>query len=253
MRPVTDLRQHTKARSGKRLRYYVSHRLIKQSGEKDITGWRLPAKPLEDLVGRLVLKHLMVPRFVPSLRPKASASELHHHQNAIRNSIGANGNPDIAGREIYLFINRIDLMPGKISLQLNAQKLAEFLSAEQSDLNEEALHIFSPFQHRKRGVETRLVLADDPKIPDDVLINNIARAHTWFGQIRAGKSFAEIAAEQQTSKRRIQQMIDLAFLAPDIVRGALDGSQPKGLTSDWLLRHDLPGNWKEQRALVATL
>lgn len=59
--------------------------------------------------------------------------------------------------------------------------------------------------------------------------------------------------EQQTSKRRVQQMIDLAFLAPDIVRDALDGSQPLGLTSDWLLRHDLPANWKEQRALVATL
>ena len=244
---------HTKARSGKRLRYYVSHRLIKHSGEKDITGWPLPAKPLEDLVGRLVLKHLSVPGFVPTLLADASASELHHHQIAIRNCIGANGNPEIAGREIYLLINRIDLMPGKISLQLNAQKLAELLSTGQSELNEEALHISSPFQHRKRGVETRLVLADDPKTPDDVLINNIAKALTWFEQIKVGRTFAEIAAEQQTSKRRIQQMIVLAFLAPDIVRDALDGSQPLGLTSDWLLRHDIPTDWKEQRVLVATL
>ena len=51
----------------------------------------------------------------------------------------------------------------------------------------------------------------------------------------------------------LQQMIDLAFLAPDIVRDALEGAQPHGLTSDWLLRHELPTNWKEQRALVATL
>ena len=102
-------------------------------------------------------------------------------------------------------------------------------------------------------METRLVLADDPKTPDEVLINNIARAHNWFEQIKAGKSFAEIANAQQTSKRRVQQMIDLAFLAPDIVRDALEGAQPLGLTSDWLLRHELPTNWKEQRAQVATL
>ena len=48
-------------------------------------------------------------------------------------------------------------------------------------------------------------------------------------------------------------MIDLAFLAPDIVRDVLEGSNPIGLTSDWLLRHDPPGRWTEQRALVATL
>lgn len=166
------------SRSGKRLRYYVSHRLIKHSGEKDITGWRLLAKPLEDLVGRLASKILTAPGFVPLLLPEASVSELHHHQIAIRNYIGANDNPDIAGREIYLLINRIELMPGKISLLMDAPKLAELLSTEHSDLNEEALHISSPFQRRKRGVETRLVLADDPKTPDDVLISNIARAHT---------------------------------------------------------------------------
>jgi len=176
-----------------------------------------------------------------------------HHQIAIRNYIGANGDPDIVGREIYMLIYRIDLIPGKITLLLDAPKLAEILTTEKSELNEEALLISSPFQHRKRGVETRLVLADDPKSPDEVLIHNIARAHTWFEQIKAGEIFAEIAAEQKTSKRRVQQMIDLAFLAPDIVRDALDGSQPLGLTSDWLLRHDLPTSWKEQRALVATL
>ena len=244
---------HTKTRSGKRLRYYVSHRLIKQSGEKDITGWRLPAKPLEDMVGRLVLKTLTAPGFVPLLLPEAAASDMTHHQIAIRNYIGAKGDPDIVGREIYMLINRIDLMPGNIALLLDAPKLAEILSPEKSELNEDALHISSPFQHRKRGVETRLVLADDPKSRDEVLIHNIARAQAWFEQIKAGKIFAEIAAEQKTSKRRVQQMIDLAFLAPDIVRDVLEGSNPIGLTSDWLFRHDLPGRWTEQRALVATL
>jgi site-specific DNA recombinase len=42
-------------------------------------------------------------------------------------------------------------------------------------------------------------------------------------------------------------MIDLAFLAPDIVRDVLDGNQPIGFTSDWCLRHALPSDWDEQR------
>lgn len=48
-------------------------------------------------------------------------------------------------------------------------------------------------------------------------------------------------------------MIDLAFLAPDIIRDVLDGKQPVGFTSEWLLRHDLPSDWQDQRALIATL
>ena len=44
-------------------------------------------------------------------------------------------------------------------------------------------------------------------------------------------------------------MINLAFLAPDIVRDVIDGKQPLGFTSEWLLRHTLPSDWKEQRSL----
>ena len=85
------------------------------------------------------------------------------------------------------------------------------------------------------------------------LIRNIARAHHWFEQIKAGKSFTEIAEAEVSSKRRIQQMIDLAFLAPDIIRDVLEGRQPLGFTSDWCLRHSLPSDWAEQRRLLATL
>ena len=47
---------HAKASSGKRHRYYVSNRLIRNSGEQDLSGWRLPATELEDLIARQVLR-----------------------------------------------------------------------------------------------------------------------------------------------------------------------------------------------------
>jgi hypothetical protein len=88
---------------------------------------------------------------------------------------------------------------------------------------------------------------------DEALIRNIARAHLWFERIRAGHSFDEVARETGTSKRRIQHIIGLAFLAPDILRDVLGGEQPAGFTSDWCKSHELPSDWAEQRALLATL
>ena len=53
--------------------------------------------------------------------------------------------------------------------------------------------------------------------------------------------------------RRIQQIIEFAFLAPDIVRDVLEGKQPVGFTSKWCSRHILPSDWSEQRQILATL
>ena len=66
---------HTKTRTGKRLRYYVSHRLIAKSGE-DRDGWRLPAPELEEQIAALMRNVLAKPSFVPSFVPDASASQI---------------------------------------------------------------------------------------------------------------------------------------------------------------------------------
>jgi len=43
------------------------------------------------------------------------------------------------------------------------------------------------------------------------------------------------------------------FLVPDIVRDIFQGKQPVALTSDWLLRQTLPGDFDEQRDLIRSL
>ncbi len=106
---------------------------------------------------------------------------------------------------------------------------------------------------RKRGVETKLIIGDESPELDDALIRNIAKAHHWFAMIKSGKTVDEIATTEATSKRRIQQIIEWALLAPGIVRVIVEGRQPVGLTSNWLLRHTLPSDCDEQRKLIATL
>ena len=100
---------------------------------------------------------------------------------------------------------------------------------------------------------TKLIFADQPTGQDPKLIVNIAKAHAWFEQIKTGQTFDQVAKSEQTSKRRIQQMIELAFLAPDIIRDVLDGKQPLGFTSHWAKTHSIPSNWVDQRKLLKTL
>jgi len=62
-----------------------------------------------------------------------------------------------------------------------------------------------------------------------------------------------VAATEGISSRRIQQLIELAFLAPDVIRDVFEGRQPIGLTTEWLLRHAYSPDWKEQRAIFRSL
>lgn len=127
------------------------------------------------------------------------------------------------------------------------------LELEPGRLADDHLVVASEFQHRKRGVETKLVLSDEATEMDETLFRNIARAHRYFDMIRTGQTFSEIARTENVSKRRVQQLIELAFLAPDVIRDVRDGRQPAGLTSDWLKRHAFPPLWKDQRELFSTL
>lgn len=150
-------------------------------------------------------------------------------------------------------VGRIDIMPGRLGLRLEPAALSNLIDIAPDDLDQTYLSTSFPFQLRKRGVETKIILNDVPSGTDDTLIRNIAKAHAWFERIKAGETVSEIAASEGTSKRRIQQLVGLAFLAPDIVRDVLEGRQPIGFTSEWCLRHDLPSDWTEQRQLLATL
>src|SRR6056297_922052 len=237
---------HSKTRSGKRLRYYVSRRLIRRSGESNLSGWRLPAPQLESAAAELVRQKLNEPSYTATLLPEADAGllgDVSLRLSTIRNT-----------EALAAIVDRIDIAPGAITIVARASGLAELLKLDAGRLTlSEALTITAPFRTRRRGVETKLILGDAPRETDQRLMENIARANDWFDQLKAGRTYAEIAQSAGTSKRRVQQMTDLAFLAPDIVRAIAEGRQPVGLTSDWLLRHDLPSDWDRQRAIVATL
>ena len=188
------------------------------------------------------------PELAASLAPGASAEAI----TAISASL-SNFTTGCDARDLLALVRRVDIETGSITLEIAATALAKNLEIDPDIIEAKRLKSTHPFQLRKRGVETRIILGGAPTGQDYTLIRNIARAHVWFERIKAGETFAQIAEADDTSKRRIQQMIDLAFLAPDIVRDVIDGKQPLGFTSEWCLRNDLPSDWQEQRALLASL
>ncbi|APE44410.1 resolvase [Sulfitobacter alexandrii] len=239
---------HAKTRKGVRLRYYVSHRLVARSGDGHQDGWRLPAEELEGRVADVLRLTMSEQRFAADLLRAATADQVRRVDAALSGALETVSEP-----QLLKLVERVVVSPGEMLVQISPDEIASCIGSETDNVDPDCLSIRVTFQLRKRGVETKIILADQSGSRDVVLIRNVVRAHAWYERIKSGETFAAIAKTDGTSKRRIQQMIGLAFLAPDIVRDVLDGRQPIGFTSDWYLRHDLPMAWEEQRALLATL
>ena len=236
---------HTR-KDGKRLRYYISARLVKGSRKTHPDAWRLPAPEFERSAATAIRRMLSRPTAALDLVDGVDASEVTALQEKFAHLSGQFGVQSPLTGWAPL-IARIDIAPGSLSIVFDTSALAEHLNIKPDRLNEEALSFSAPFQLRRKGVETKLVLGGVSEPARDlVLIRNIAKAHAWYEQLRAGRSIAAIAEEFNTSPRRIQQVLPLAFLAPDLVRQVLDGTQSYDLTSDKLVRSGVPSAWSEQ-------
>lgn len=242
-------------KKGKRYRYYVSNRLLNTASEGDsnrkIGGWRLPSKALEDKIAKAILSHLRKRLPVDLLiNPAADAmSKIESHLDLLDAQSRTRG-----PNAILSCIEKGTIRPGAIEISLNPETIADTIEISEDELNPDALVFILPFQFRKRGVETKLTIGSDTSKPvDTTLIRSIAKAHQYYEAINNGQTFEKIAASENLSKRRLMQVIDLAFLAPDIVKLIVQGDQPDALTAKRLGINPLPTDWQAQRRIVAAL
>lgn len=204
-------------KNGKRLRYYISHRLVKDRSRKHLDAWRLPADQLERLIADLVRQHVKRPDIAMRLIRDLAASHV-TAKSAILQAIRQT-------TQCLHLIERADLSPGEMSVRLCQSELASVLEFDADRINTEELILMSPFQMRRRGVELKLHLGDAPPEVDLTLFRSIVKAQRWMAMIIAGKTFTEIAQAEGTSKRRLQDIVDLAMLAPDILDSFAAGEQ----------------------------
>lgn len=142
---------HTKTRTGKRLRYYVSHRLVRRSGERGVDGWRLPAAELEGAVATLVDKHLLSRAIRSCVSAGIGVSPV-AMSDAMRD-VAADDEAagDQAARSLKM-VRRVDLAPGRIRIALDdAERLIGPSSASSSrrcELNQSSNGRICPRQTR---------------------------------------------------------------------------------------------------------
>ncbi|MEP2707681.1 MAG: recombinase family protein [Roseibium sp.] len=256
-------------KQGKRYRYYVSANLVKPtftskigssgSSKTNLTdGGRLSASELETRLSAAICQHLTTNGAVGLLG--SANADIARIDQADKKLVELQNNLDVG---VFNLLKRCTLQTGQMKLEFDDDEMAARFEIPKAEIDPQVLQTTLAFTRRKRGVEAKLIIGSDidsfkaptgsPTTKDKTLVKNIRAANHWYRAVQKGQSFSEIADTEGTSVNTVKRVISLAFLAPDIVRDILQGKQPVALTSDWLLRKTLPGDFDKQRDIIRTL
>jgi site-specific DNA recombinase len=208
----------TWARKGsKRWRYYVSQAALQGDKSKAGSILRVPAADVETLVAEALGK----------LSSDCAAS-----QTDIRN-----------------LIDRVVI--GRATIRIQLSDLAEGTDSARIL----ALPWTRPSPYRKREIiqganDAKTYARPMPANARAILIEALRDAHRWLDELLSDPrlTFESIASREGKSERSIRMTLSLAFLAPEIVKAAVEGRLPRGFGLKRLV--DLPMAWPDQwRAL----
>jgi hypothetical protein len=232
---------HTQ-KGGARIRYYVSNRLL--GGTKDPNGWRLPAAAFETSVANVVANHLnhAARRHALLVHPDVGAGEDHVSRTRALAARLQSGD----GEVLRDLVGEGHLGRGRLTIHLDGAMLADVLDIDPAALAREALTCTAPFDLRRRGVETKIIVGDVACGPDRILLRGLAKGHKWAAELRSGTPISVIAKRERVTEAYIRPRAQLAYLAPRIQTAILDGSQPPELTLETLVRARLPLDWRAQ-------
>jgi site-specific DNA recombinase len=233
---------HTQ-KAGRRYAYYISQGLKTAGGpDPQGSGWRLPARALEDRIAAATRKHL---------------------RTAILRGLVADAAPEVISEMIrkldhsdfgiLAVIERVCLGRDSLEIAVDPEHLSRALGVPVIDADPDQLTIRTPFSLRRRGVETKLLLEGDAIPRDETLLRNIAKGHAFLAMITSGQTVQQIADASGLSVRRVQQTAEFAFLSPDVTRLISEGRQPAFLTADWCLKHEISADWAEQAQLISAV
>jgi site-specific DNA recombinase len=215
-------------KSGVRYRYYVSlphlHGESKTASVGSVS--RIPATDIEDVIVKSFHEHLIAQKEKPS-----SSSTQVGIRKVLQDSIA-----------------RIDVHEDHLAVRLKSAD-----DEETSDSTDRLLSI--PWQ-KPPSKKARQILLPHGIPRSDVrptrierrarLVNAIARGRRWLDEVVSGSvtDVQQIATRQKCSVRQVNMTISLAFLAPDLVRAAVEGRLPRGIGVERL--RDAPSEWSRQ-------
>ncbi len=207
---------------GTKYRYYISSALLQGQAGQAGTINRIPAAEIEALVARSVRAHL------------SQSAEVEDKTL------------------IDSHVVRVEVQPDQLVIELAKTKSA---GPRQKRSNVIKL----PWQ-KTSSIRRREVLAPESGTPHDArpirsenratLVASIARGRRWLHELTADPTTntESIAVREGCSLRKVNMTISLAFIAPDLVKAAIDGRLPHGMGVTRL--RDLPSEWSRQRQML---
>ena len=216
-------------KAGIRYRYYVSLPLLHGESKSASVGSvsRISAAGIEETIVRVLKEHLIAQKEKPS-----------------------SGSAQAEDRKFVLEqVARIDVNKHSLTIRLKSE------DGEEVGDSATGLSLSIPWQ-KPSSKKSRQILVPHGVAPNEVrptrierrarLVNAIARGRRWIDEIVSGSvlDVQQIAARQKCSVRQVNMTISLAFLAPDLVRAAVEGRLPRGLGVERL--RDAPAEWSRQ-------
>ena len=251
------------SKKGRRYRYYVSAALIDGAVAQGARGWRIPAAELEAATGRAIAARLRDPAFQAQLL--RSGQDRHEPSATIIANLSSlaaqlEAAASAAGRDILRrLVTRVVLSETTLKAEVSFAQL-DWTEAGFTGLAALGAPVFSvaaPLALQRRGPGLRIVLggaAAPAPTPDALLVRTVVEARRRLAAYldpAQALTISDIARREGTDVGDVSRSLQLAFLAPDLVEGILNGTHPVGLTGERLKRAELPLLWDDQRAALA--
>ncbi len=267
---------HSK-KGGRRYRYYISNRLLQQNREDVPDTLRIPASELEGAVMQALGDFLQQDSVIFSLLEQRGMHEAHQVQPILKRArswvqmideptaapsgqSGTNNQSRLA--VLQALIQRVVVGREAVQITVRLNGLLDMTKEPgqptPSSIAEEEQypHLLSvPIQLKRSGTAMRLMVQGGMRErgADAHLIQLLAKGHDWFERLVSGKarSLLDIAEKHRVDSNYVTRVINLSFLAPDIIRAIIEGRQPATITADTIMdQFPLPIDWADQRKLL---
>jgi hypothetical protein len=187
---------------------------------------RIPAADIEDIIINSMKEHLVVKR------DKSTA-------NAVR----------WEDRDLTQLITEIVVHEDRLIIRLKSD------NADEASDSPDDQSLAIPWQ-KPPSKKSRQILLPHNASRSDVrpeqferrarLVSAIARGRRWLDDVISGRvtSVAQLCTREKCSVRQLNMTISLAFLAPNLVKAAVEGRLPRGIGVERL--RDPPTEWRRQ-------
>jgi len=216
-------------KAGIRYRYYVSTRVLHGEAKTASAGSisRVPAPDIEDIVVKFLKEHLAA------------------RKDGATTSVVRLGNRGALAQLVAGIVVHKD----RLIVRLKSND-----ADEASDYPDDR-SLTIPWQKPPSKRSRQILLPRDASRGDvrpeqferrARLVSAIARGRQWLDDVVSGRvtSVAELCAREKCSVRQVNMTISLAFLAPNLVKAAVEGRLPRGIGIERL--RDPPTEWSRQ-------